>query len=307
MDMIFEEEFFDSLDLSTPIVMTVDDGSLLTTKHECVFEDFVNIDSVQRDLDSENARLEKLREQEDLMAITYTTIDTKARPDIRMNKTPTTIMICDTIGMKTSRVLMRVLFDSGSGKTLLRRSKVPKGAQLIKLNKPQVLSTVEGKVPISEMVYMRDIRLPELEKNRSIEGSKVFIFDKECRYDVFMGGVLLERAGIDLLYSKEIVDWLGNTIEMRDVRNFHPSDLDAMMEAYYLQEEEELLGDDFLDAFATPILDAKYEQVDVDDVADNQKHLTPTQREELKAVFRKYRKLFDGTLGVYVPSQEVSH
>lgn len=33
MDMIFDEEFFDSLDLSTPIVMTVDDGSLLTTKH----------------------------------------------------------------------------------------------------------------------------------------------------------------------------------------------------------------------------------------------------------------------------------
>jgi hypothetical protein len=47
MDMIFDEEFFDSLDLSTPIVMTVDDGSLLTTKHECVFEDFVDIDCVQ--------------------------------------------------------------------------------------------------------------------------------------------------------------------------------------------------------------------------------------------------------------------
>lgn len=30
------------------------------------------------------------------------------------------------------------------------------------------------------------------------------------------------------------------------------------------------------------ILDAKYEHVDMDDVADNQKHLTPTQREELR-------------------------
>ncbi len=47
------------------------------------------------------------------------------------------------------------------------------------------------------------------------------------------------------------------------------------------------------------ILDAKYEQVDVDDVADNQKHLTPTQREEFKAVFCKHRQLFDGTLGVF--------
>jgi hypothetical protein len=300
MDMMFDEEFFDSLDLPTPMVsMTMGDESFLTAKHECAFEDFVDVDSIQRDLDAENARLERLREQEDLMAITYTTVDPKARPDNRVNKTPTTILVCDTIGLKTSRVLMRVLLDSGSGKTLLHRSRVPKGGKLIKLSEPQVLSTVEGKVQISEMVYMRDIRLPELEKNRSIDGSEVFIFDKECRYDVIMGGDLLQRAGIDLLYSKGIVDWLGNTIEMRDVRNFHPSDLDAMMEAYYTQEEEEFFGDDFLDAFATPILDAKYEQVDVDDVADNQKHLTPTQREELKAVFRKYRKLFDGTLGVF--------
>jgi hypothetical protein len=114
-----------------------------------------------------------------------------------------------------------------------------------------------------------------------------------------VGGDLLHCAGIDLLYSKDIVDWLGNTIEIHDVRNFHPSDLDVMMEACYTREEEESFGEDFLDAFATPILDAKYEQVDVDDAADNQKHLTPTQREEFKAVFHKYRKLFDGTLGVF--------
>ena len=40
------------------------------------------------------------------------------------------------------------------------------------------------------------------------------------------------------------------------------------------------------------------------DVADNQKHITPTQREELKAVFRKHRQLFDGTLGVF-PTRSV--
>lgn len=201
--MMFDEEFFDSLVLSTLMVsMTMGDGSLLTAKHECVFEDFVDVDSIQQDLDAENARLERLREQEDLMAITYTTVDPKARPDNRVNKTPTTILVCDTIGLKTSRVLMRVLLDSGSGKTLLHRSKVPKGAKLIKLSEPQVLSAVEGKVQISEMVYMRDIRLPELEKNRSIDGPKVFNFDRECRYDAIVGGDLLHCAGIDLLYSK---------------------------------------------------------------------------------------------------------
>ena len=42
---------------------------------------------------------------------------------------------------------------------------------------------------------MRDIRFPELEKNRRITGTKVFIFDSPCRYDVILGNDLLDQAG----------------------------------------------------------------------------------------------------------------
>jgi hypothetical protein len=148
---------------------------------------------------------------------------------------------------------------------------------------------------------MRDIRFPELEKNRRITGTKVFIFDSPCHYDVIvLGNDLLDQAGsIDILYSKGVVDWLGNQIPMWDNRNFHPSDLTALVDALYAQEDEEFFGDDFLDAYATPIMDAKYEEMDVEEVADGQKHLTPAQREDLQALFRRYRKLFDGSLGVY--------
>ena len=106
------------------------------------------------------------------------------------------------------------------------------------------MNTIEGTIEISEMVYMRDIRFPELEKNRSITGTKVFIFDSPCRYDVILGNDLLDRAGIDILDSKGIVDWLGNQIPMRDNRNFHPSDLTALVDALYAQEDEEFFGDD---------------------------------------------------------------
>ena len=311
MNSYFDDDFFETLENSTPVVsQTGVYDNLLNENCTYLPDKSVNIKSVEQQLEAENALLKQLlaeqaemirrmEEEEDLHAISYSTIDPKARKDNSRTYTPASIMVCDTIGLCESRELMRCIFDSGSGKTLLHRSRVPKNAQVIKLNEGQRMQTIEGSVTINEMVIMRDIRLPELEKNRRIAGSKVFIFDTPCRYDVIVGSDLMDAAGIDILYSKKEVNWLGNTIPMRDVRTFRPHELDELMGTYHAAEEEEFIGEDFLDSFATEILDAKYEHVDVADVAAAQKHLSPSQREDLKAVLSKYRKLFDGTLGCY--------
>lgn len=298
MSNYFDQDFLDNVSGATPYVSMTGVGSNSNSRHSFTDYEYVDVEAIENAIEAENALLQQLRDKEDLMQITYTTVDPKARRDHR-NMTPCTIMVCDTIGLCVSRELLRVLFDTGSGKTLIHRSKVPKNAQIIKLNKGQRMNTIEGTIEISDMVYMRDIRFPELEKNRRITGTKVFIFDSPCRYDVILGNDLLDQAGIDILYSKGVVDWLGNQIPMRDNRSFHPSDLTALVDALYAQEDEEFFGDDFLDAYAAPIMDAKYEEMDVEEVADGQKHLTPAQREDLKALFRRYRKLFDGSLGVY--------
>lgn len=298
MSNYFDQDFLDNVSGAIPYVSMTGVGSNSNSRHSFTDYKYVDVEAIENAIEAENALLQQLRDKEDLMQITYTTVDPKARRDHR-NMTPCTIMVCDTIGLCVSRELLRVLFDTGSGKTLIHRSKVPKNAQIIKLNKGQRMNTIEGTIEISDMVYMRDIRFPELEKNRRITGTKVFIFDSPCRYDVILGNDLLDQAGIDILYSKGVVDWLGNQIPMRDNRSFHPSDLTALVDALYAQEDEEFFGDDFLDAYAAPIMDAKYEEMDVEEVADGQKHLTPAQREDLKALFRRYRKLFDGSLGVY--------
>ena len=51
--------------------------------------------------------------------------------------------------------------------------------------------------------------------------------------------------------------------------------------------------------YAGKILESKYDMVDTDVLANNLKHLSPAQREDLKTLFRKHAKLFNGKLGCY--------
>ena len=54
----------------------------------------------------------------------------------------------------------------------------------------------------------------------------------------------------------------------------------------------------------SPILEAKYEALDIDEVVNNQRHLSDQQRDKLISLMFKHRKLFNGTLGCY-PHQKV--
>ena len=87
---------------------------------------------------------------------------------------------------------------------------------------------------------------------------------------------------------------------MREPWKLDNSEYNDMASAYDIQQDDELIGEDWLDSYLTnTILDAKYEKVDVHDVATNQKRLTPDQQHELESVLDKDMDLFEGTLGVY--------
>ncbi len=60
------------------------------------------------------------------------------------------------------------------------------------------------------------------------------------------------------------------------------------------------MGLDICSYLSSPMLDAKYEKVNIDDViSENCQHLTLDQQRDLHGLLSKYRKLFDGTLGSY--------
>ena len=75
-------------------------------------------------------------------------------------QTPETISTTSTINSLTSKMLLRVLLDYGSGKTLIHRSALPKGIVTVPIN-GATLTTLARKMSATEMVTMRDFCLPE--------------------------------------------------------------------------------------------------------------------------------------------------
>ncbi len=52
------------------------------------------------------------------------------------------------------------------------------------------------------MVVMRNLRLPELDKNRNIDQQKALIFESEtCKYGVILGADFLTKTRIYVKYS----------------------------------------------------------------------------------------------------------
>ena len=86
---------------------------------------------------------------------------------------------------------------------------------------------------------------------------------------------------------------------MRPTHGLTSYNFNSMEEQYYVQLEDEILGKDWLQCYATEILDAKYEWNDVKDIVKRLTHLTQTQQNYLLEVLEKHTSMFDGSLGVY--------
>ncbi len=77
-----------------------------------------------------------------------------------------------------------------------------------------MVNTLAGNYQSAAMVVMRNLRLPELDKNRNIEQQKALIFESEnCKYDVILGAPdFLTKTGIDVKYSPNTIEWFENEL-----------------------------------------------------------------------------------------------
>ena len=151
------------------------------------------------------------------------------------------------------------------------------------------MNTLAGTYESGGEVYMKGLRLPELDKSRTVEGQRALVFDADCRYDVILGNDFINRVGIDILGSNGTVEWLGNSIPIRSPPTITQAeeDFNALFESYLIAMENDHFGFEPLDNYASKILDAKYDKVDVRDVVQEQAHLTATQRNDLERLLKK--------------------
>ena len=218
------------------------------------------------------------------------------------NLTPVTIMVVDTISSVKSRILLKVLLHSGSTATMINRKCLPRNCKPCEITSSRQINTLAGTYTSTEVVIMRNLRLPEFDKNRNVDQQKALVFQSEtCKYDVILGADFLTKTGIDVKYSTGTMEWFNSELPLCNPHLLKPKDFEAMACIVEIQQEEELFGMDWYDptCYAIEILDAKYEKVEVDEVTNQLTHLNLQQKEDLKQVLKEHTKLFDGTLGVY--------
>ena len=208
------------------------------------------------------------------------------------------IMLVRDIQGKASTRLLKVLFDSGGSKSTVHRRVLPQGARIDPDRSGTMLNTLAGVYAPLGRVTMKNMRLPAFDKNRIISEHEFHVFDANCQYDVILGGDFLSKVGMNLKYDTLEVEWFGNTIPMVSLQK--PNQVASYVESYLSQMEVEELGVDLDSYLADPILDAKYEKVDINAVIDDHcSHLDPDKQEDLRKLLLKHEKLFDGTLGEY--------
>ena len=49
----------------------------------------------------------------------------------------------------------------------------------------------------------------------------MIVFDSNCRYDVILGGDLLQKTGININYTECQIEWLDAQLPLRNAQDFH--------------------------------------------------------------------------------------
>ncbi len=196
--------------------------------------------------------------------------------------TPTSIAIVDTISSVRSRTLLKVLSDPGSTSTLISQKCLPRHCKPCAITNEHKIHTLTGTCSTKQMVVMRKVILPELDKNWVVEEQKTLVFDWQCKYEVIFGTDFLSKTDIDIKYSSEIIEWFNNELPMHNPCQLDNKEYLAMAEVLKVQcKAEQFFGMDWYNPTCYPSekLNAKYGKVSMDCV-----HLNDKQKQDLNSL-----------------------
>ena len=194
---------------------------------------------------------------------------------------------------------LKVLFDTGSDKTMFNSRALPAGANPKTVDGHRVTG-IHGTELLNKEVMLTDVSLPEFSPTQRIPGPiRATIFNNEnSKYDAIIGMDFMQAIGLDVLCSTKTITWNGNTIPFRPSDYFDNQTFLASLQHSMLSSDEEREAEE-LGYKSKTILPSKYDEVNSQDVAYQQEHLSRSQQEDLAKLFSKYEKLFSGKLGAY--------
>ena len=209
----------------------------------------------------------------------------------------TGIMFAKKIQKNGSGQPLKVLFDTGSDKTLFNLRALPKGTSP-KTSKGQRVVGVHNTEFLNQEVLLEDICFPEFSATQRIPGPiRAVVFQNpESTYDVIIGMDLMQTLGIIVDCATKTIFWNGNRVPFRPADYFEdPSgifDIDVGLFTDYFDFDVGLFTDFESEAEvkeaatkgykSKTILHSKYEKVNTNEVARQQLHLTAVQHNDLK-------------------------
>ena len=75
------------------------------------------------------------------------------------------------------------------------------------LNESKGMNTLAGHINVNTMVKLWDLRLPEFNKNMSIESHNALVFDTPCRNNIIFGIDFLNKVGMKINFENSVVEW----------------------------------------------------------------------------------------------------
>jgi len=194
---------------------------------------------------------------------------------------------------------LRLLFDTGSDKTLVNYKALPKGASPSTGQGGRVTG-VHGTAVLNQEVLITSLCLPEFSPTQKVPGPiRATMFkNDDSNYDLIIGMDLLQALGIDVMSSSKRVMWGDLTIPFRPSDYFVTHTFDASSISSEDNPDDEALAKE-AGYKSKVLLHSKYEKVDPQEVARQQKHLNQQQQADLARLLSKHMKLFSGKLGTY--------
>ena len=186
---------------------------------------------------------------------------------------------------KAKPVTIKALLDSGGSESLITAKYVQKLRIKSTKGENQVWSTPGGTLTTKSKVTGQ-FTLPELQ-DRKIISWDLHVTESLGAYDMIIGRDMLNFLGIDIRFSDMTVQWEGAVMPFK---NPDASEI----EAFHIKEDPVTTQ---TSNRLKRILDAKYDAADLDEVCNEQEHLSQEEQRKLHTLLNKYAPLFDGTLG----------